>query len=105
MIKLLVAEDMHMVRGAPSSPKAMAVLEVANERGLRVPDDLSVIGFDDAPEAQLHSLTTIRQPMVDKGRLAAEILFVLLRGDPKPDDVFLPTELVRRRTTSRPAHG
>jgi DNA-binding LacI/PurR family transcriptional regulator len=85
-----------------SDTMAIATLDVARERGLRVPEDLSVIGFDDVPEAARHDLTTIRQPMVHKGRLAAEVLFTLLNGDPKPEDVSLPTELVRRRTTSRP---
>jgi DNA-binding LacI/PurR family transcriptional regulator len=87
---------------ATSDTMAIAVLEAAAERGLRVPEDLSVVGFDDAPEAEPRSLTTIRQPMVHKGQLAAEILFALLRGDPKPDDVYLPTELVQRTTSAPP---
>jgi DNA-binding LacI/PurR family transcriptional regulator len=88
-----------------SDTMAVAALEVARERGLRVPEDLSVIGFDDAPEAEQHGLTTIRQPMVRKGSLAAEILFALLRGDASPGDVSLPTELVQRATTSPPHRG
>ncbi|MDS0134568.1 MULTISPECIES: substrate-binding domain-containing protein [unclassified Amycolatopsis] len=50
-------------------------------------------------------LTTIPQPMVRKGQLAAELLFDLLRGDPKPENVSLPTELVRRRTSGPPPPG
>jgi DNA-binding LacI/PurR family transcriptional regulator len=86
---------------ATSDTMAIAVLEAARELDLRVPEDLSVVGFDDAPEAGSHGLTTIRQPMVHKGQLAAELLFALLRGDPRPDDVNLPTELVHRRTSGR----
>ncbi len=87
---------------ATSDTMAIAVLEAARDRGLRVPEDLSVVGFDDAPEAAPRGLTTIRQPMVHKGRIAAELLFGLLRGDPQPDDVYLPTELVRRHTSGAP---
>ena len=86
---------------ATSDTMALATLEAARERGLRVPEDLSVIGFDDAPEAERHGLTTIRQPMVHKGRIAAEVLFALLSGDPAPEDVSLPTELVQRGTTAQ----
>lgn len=88
-----------------SDTMAVATLAVARERGLRVPEDLSVVGFDDAPEAERHGLTTIRQPMVRKGSLAAEILFALLRGEAGPGDVVLPTELLRRATTSHPRQG
>jgi DNA-binding LacI/PurR family transcriptional regulator len=98
---LLADEDLTAVV-ATSDTMAISVLEVAAELGLHVPEDLSVVGFDDAPEAQIRGLTTIRQPMVDKGRLAAEILFALLRDEPKPDDISLPTEFVQRRTTSHP---
>ncbi|WP_206790331.1 LacI family DNA-binding transcriptional regulator [Amycolatopsis sp. MtRt-6] len=95
---LLAGHDVTAVV-ATSDTMARAVLDAAAERGLRVPGDLSVIGFDDAPEAAPRGLTTIRQPMVYKGQLAAELLFTQLRGDPKPDDVYLPTDLVRRSTT------
>ncbi|MGW3991897.1 LacI family DNA-binding transcriptional regulator [Amycolatopsis sp. NPDC004772] len=98
---LLAGHDVTAVV-ATSDTMAIAVLEAAAERGLRVPEDVSVVGFDDAPEAGSRGLTTIRQPMVRKGQSAAELLFALLRGDPKPDDVSLPTELVRRRTTGPP---
>lgn len=51
------------------------------------------------PRGGRRGLTTIRQPMVHKGQVAAELLFAQLRGDPKPDDVYLTAELVQRRTS------
>ena len=56
---------------------AIGAIERARALGLRVPDDLSVVGFDDIPLASQLSppLTTVRQPLVEKGRIAAELLF------------------------------
>lgn len=88
-----------------SDTMAVAALQVARQRGLLVPADLSVIGFDDAPEAERWNLTTIRQPMVEKGRLAAAMLFDMLSDDTEPADVSLPTDLVIRGTTSRQGAG
>jgi DNA-binding LacI/PurR family transcriptional regulator len=82
-----------------SDTMALAVLEAAKARGIDVPGQLSVIGFDDAPGAEAAGLTTIRQPMVEKGRIAARMLFGLLDGRTDIDDVLLSTELVVRATT------
>ena len=77
---------------------ALAVLEVARERGLRVPEDLSVTGFDDVPEAAAARLTTVRQPMLEKGTTAGRLL--LDEGDrPSARSVLLDTELVVRAST------
>ncbi|MGW3472360.1 LacI family DNA-binding transcriptional regulator [Saccharopolyspora sp. NPDC000995] len=86
---------------ATSDTMAIAALDTARQRGLRVPADLSVIGFDDAPDAEARGLTTIRQPMVEKGRIATEMLFEILSGA-EPDSVTLPTELIIRATTTVP---
>ncbi len=63
--------------------QAIGVYKALHARGLRVPDDMSVVGFDDAPLAALVSpaLTTIRQPMYDMGALAASMLLRLVGGD------------------------
>lgn len=53
---------------------ALGVLQAARERGLRVPEDLSVSGYDGIPEAADAGLTTVQQPLTDKGRLAGEMV-------------------------------
>jgi LacI family transcriptional regulator len=84
---------------------AIAIIEVATSMGLRIPEDLSVIGFDDIPEAARMNppLTTIRQPMQRLGASAAGLLISLIRGD-EPDETHLrlPARLVRRATTAPP---
>jgi DNA-binding LacI/PurR family transcriptional regulator len=86
---------------AMSDVFALAAIDATKELGLRVPDDLSVVGFDDIPMASQISppLTTVRQPLVDKGRIAAELLFGR-RSAAAP--IVLPTELVVRGTTAPP---
>jgi DNA-binding LacI/PurR family transcriptional regulator len=77
----------------------IAVIEEARRRGLRVPEDLSVVGYDDVPEAAAAEppLTTIAQPMVEKGRLAAQMIFD--HGPPRKE--VLPVRLVVRGSTGR----
>lgn len=90
---------------AANDLSAIAVIDVAHELGLRVPDDLSVIGFDDVPEATRRALplTTIQQPMRRLGAVAAEMVFTLLAGGEIDEmNVILPTRLVVRATTAAP---
>ena len=77
---------------------ALGVLDALQDRGLRAGRDVSVIGFDDIPEAAAARLTTIRQPALDKGRIAGRLL---LDPPDKAEDrqVVLPTQLVVRATT------
>ena len=84
---------------AASDVLALGALEAARKLGLDVPGDLSVAGFDDIPDAALvtPALTTVRQPLLDKGRVAGRLLL-----DPEaagPREVLLPTELVIRAST------
>jgi DNA-binding LacI/PurR family transcriptional regulator len=85
---------------ATSDTMALAAMEAAAAHGLDVPSRLSIIGFDDVPGAHAAGLTTIRQPMVEKGRLATKMLFELLAGENDVKSVVLPTELVVRQTTA-----
>lgn len=90
---------------AANDLSAIAVIDVAHELGLRVPDDLSVIGFDDVPEAtrRVLPLTTIQQPMRRLGAVAADMVFTLLSGQEVDEmHVILPTRLVVRATTAPP---
>ncbi|MEQ3551959.1 LacI family DNA-binding transcriptional regulator [Pseudonocardia nematodicida] len=77
---------------------ALGALGEARSRGLRVPDDLSIAGFDGVPEAERAGLTTVRQPFREKGQEAGRLL--LERGDRNvPEHVTLPTELIVGNTT------
>jgi DNA-binding LacI/PurR family transcriptional regulator len=91
---------------AMSDTLALTTLRVAAESGLTVPDELSVVGFDDVPDARSHALTTIHQPHDEKGRHAGQLLLGLLDCDRAtrvaPPTVTLPAELMVRRSTARP---
>jgi LacI family transcriptional regulator len=80
---------------------AFGVMEAARDDGLGIPDDLSIIGFDDVPQAALvhPPLTTIRQPLEEMGRVATQLLLKLI-SDPQADvqPVTLPTSLVVRQS-------
>lgn len=102
---LLERSDRPTAVFAASDEMAMGVLRSARELGLRVPEDLSVIGVDDHELAEIFDLTTVAQPVHEQGRVAAlQVLAALGGGDHwKPEQVVLPTELVVRRTTAAPA--
>lgn len=84
---------------AMADKHAISLLDEAKRRGIDVPGRLSVIGFDDVPNAVLATppLTTMRQDTVEKGRIAARMLF----EDEAPRQVRLPVELVVRGSTGR----
>lgn len=91
---------------AANDISALEIMKVAAELGLDVPQDLSIVGFDDVPEASAASpaLSTVRQPMQTLGAEAARMLLSLMQGDkPKTTHLKLPTRLVRRGTTAPPA--
>lgn len=83
---------------------ALGVVEAVRGMGLAVPEDISVIGFDDAPViAAAAALTTVHQDHTAKGRAAGEMLLALLRGEEPGEPVLLPTRLVRRGSTAPPS--
>jgi LacI family transcriptional regulator len=84
---------------ASNDVMAMGVMDAAREKGLRVPEDLSVAGFDDIHQAaDVHpALTTVRQPLEKMGRVASQMLLEILRNPGvRIDRIELPTELVIR---------
>jgi len=83
---------------ATSDVLALGVLDALAQRGLRPGRDVSVTGFDDIPEAAVAGLTTIRQPSVERGRIAGELLLDP-PADPRDLHRVLPTTLVVRATT------
>lgn len=88
---------------AASDTQAMGVLEAARELRLRVPEDVSVIGYDDIEVAEYLRLTTIRQQLFESGQRGVELLLQVLHTQPdEPICDILPTELVVRGTTAPP---
>lgn len=84
---------------------ALGIIEYCHDKGIRVPQDLSVVGFDDVPEAALMNpgLTTVAQSGIDKGREAARILLELLKKTSGNPHVLLNTHLVVRGSVTRAA--
>jgi DNA-binding LacI/PurR family transcriptional regulator len=89
---------------AMSDRYALGALDAAHAFGLTVPDDLSIVGFDDIPEAALTrpALTTIRQDHHEKGLRAGRLLIAQLRGEEAPALTLLPTTFIARESTAPP---
>jgi DNA-binding LacI/PurR family transcriptional regulator len=84
---------------AMSDVLALGALAEARECGLRVPEDLAIIGFDDVPQAAQAGLSSVNQPHLEKGRIAAELLLARLRGENVISPKRLETKLVLRFTS------
>ncbi|ROP64814.1 LacI family transcriptional regulator [Curtobacterium sp. PhB130] len=99
--ELLSIPDRPTAVFAANDSSAIGVLHAAAALGLRVPEDLSVIGFDDVPQASTTTppLTTVAQPLADLGAAAVEMLLTMLRGEPSPEHVRLSTSLRVRQST------
>lgn len=80
---------------------ALGALGAAAERALRVPDDLTITGYDDIPQAAAAGLTTVNQPHTDKGRIAGELYLSHRAGDP-PRRRILPTHVSVRGSSGPP---
>lgn len=87
-----------------SDTQAFGVMEAAQEAGLRIPEDLSVIGFDDIESARYLGLTTVRQPLYESGVAAARLVIDQI-ADPERDAtrVDLDLEVIVRRSTAPPS--
>ena len=104
-ISLLASRERPTAVFAANDLSGIAMIEAAVELGLQVPGDLSVVGFDDIPEASqmTPALTTVRQPMQTLGATAARMVLALMAGEPlESTHVLLPTRLVPRATTAPP---
>ena len=88
---------------------AMGAIRALREQGLRVPEDVSVVGFDDIPGAAFHSpaLTTVRQPLNRMGEVAAQSLLdrIEVKKDLPPDIAIEPELIVRESTAPAPGIG
>ncbi len=82
---------------------AIGCLRALNDAGLRVPDDISVVSFDDLPPAMVFNpfLTVVSQPAYDMGQKATELLLDRLagKGDSAPQEIILPTQFIVRRSS------
>jgi len=90
---------------ASNDVMAIAAMDAARERGLRIPEEISILGFDDVPQASMvrPSLTSVRQPLEQMGRTAAQVLLDILRNpNHSHKRIELPTELIIRDSTARP---
>lgn len=91
-----------------SDEMAMGLLHTAGRKGVRVPDDLSVVGVDDHEQAWVHGLTTVAQPVQHEGERASRLLLEELARhglhDQGTEVITVPTELVVRSSTAPPRH-
>ena len=102
VIKNLIANGKHCFDAifTGNDDAAMGVLTALAEAGVRVPEDVSVVGFDDSRlTAFLNpSMTTVRAPTDEVGRVATRQLFNLLQDLPVEEEILLPTEIILRRS-------
>ncbi len=87
---------------AHSDEVAVGAMRTLRRAGLRIPEDISVIGIDDHPLAELTDLTTVSQPVRQQGLLAGQMVLGLLQGDDIERAVTVPTRLIIRRSTAPP---
>jgi LacI family transcriptional regulator len=93
---------------ASSDLTAMGVMDALRGRNLKIPADLSLIGFDDVPMSVvlIPQLTTVRQPLTDMGHRATQMLLDLIqKPEEKQNSIILPTELIIRESTAPPRAG
>lgn len=83
-----------------SDTQAMGALKAAHDLGLKVPDDVAIVGFDDLDFADYIGLTTIRQHLEESGRLAVELLLSRIENRSRPiKNVRLTLQVIERETT------
>ncbi|HXH79736.1 LacI family DNA-binding transcriptional regulator [Nocardioides sp.] len=103
---LLIADDSDTTAVfAGNDSMALGLLRALHERGRRVPEDLSVVGFDDLPEAAFYwpALTTVAQDFSELGRRALSLAVAAIRGDHEASlDLIVPTLQVRASTGAPP---
>jgi DNA-binding LacI/PurR family transcriptional regulator len=84
---------------AMSDEMAVGAIRAAREANLRIPEDVAIVGFDDHDFAAPIGLTTVRQPVVEQGAMAAQALLDAVGGDPWGADQVLDHVFVPRETT------
>jgi DNA-binding LacI/PurR family transcriptional regulator len=88
---------------ASSDTHAIGILDAAKEIGIKIPQELSVIGYDNIRDSAYNELTTIDQNLFDSGVRGAQILLSILeRNIHQPYKEFVSLSLVERKTTAAP---
>ena len=105
-VEMLKSRDRPTAIFAASDTQALGVLEAARELGLHVPEELSVMGYDDVEFADYVGLTTIRQQLFQSGEIALQLLLDAI-AEPAHDPVCIKmqSEIVVRSTTAPPGRG
>jgi DNA-binding LacI/PurR family transcriptional regulator len=105
-MRLLTSPDPPTAIFAASDTQALGIMAAARELGLRIPEDLSVIGYDDIEAADYVGLTTVRQQLFESGRQGAELLLKEIEErSAVPPVVTLDPSVVIRATTAPPKGG
>jgi LacI family transcriptional regulator, repressor for deo operon, udp, cdd, tsx, nupC, and nupG len=100
MQALLRLSDRPTAVFAESDEMAYGALRTIRRAGLRVPQDIAVIGFDDQSNAELMDLSTVRQPVAEQALdVTTRLLGFIADPESEPGEVVLPTELVVRGST------
>ncbi|MBB2940881.1 DNA-binding LacI/PurR family transcriptional regulator [Actinoplanes lutulentus] len=102
MAELLSLREPPTAVYAHSDEVALGAIRTIRRAGLRVPEDISVIGIDDHPLAELTDLTTVAQPVRDQGALAGQVVLGLLSGAATDPGITMATRLVVRGSTGPP---
>jgi len=106
MSRLLSLPELPTAVYAHSDEVALGAMRTIRDAGLRIPEDISIVGIDDHPLASLVHLTTVRQDVLRQGILTAQMLLGLLRHDENVDrSITVDTQLVVRRSTASPRPG
>jgi LacI family repressor for deo operon, udp, cdd, tsx, nupC, and nupG len=87
---------------AHSDEVAFGAFRTLRRAGVRVPEDVSLIGIDDHPLSEQIDLTTVHQDVRRQGELAGDMVWRILSGEERPEPVILPTYLVPRGSTAPP---
>jgi len=99
--RLLSLPDPPTALFAASDTQAFGAMEAARERGLSVPEDVALVGYDDIEISHYLGLTTVRQPLFESGVTGVELLLQTIEGRvTEPRRIELPIELIRRRSTA-----
>jgi LacI family xylobiose transport system transcriptional regulator len=103
-VRLLELDEPPTAIFAGSDLQALGVLEAARTKGIRVPKDLSVVGYDDVPIARWSSpaLTTVHQPLKEMAEEATRLVLRMRDGEPTSTRMDLGVDLVVRQSTAAP---